>query len=342
MYKRQLYVFFDDGARVYVDHELVMDGWENATFASDGQRAEVPLTGGVFHDLVVEWRELTGAARVRLAWSSYSVVYETVPSTALYHASHIAGSPFATTIVPGRADFPFTTATGAALTAAVSGVKQTFRVTTKDATGNKLIRPLDEDDSADQIAVDILGPTTLSGRVEYVGDGEYDVTYTALKSGTYELSVKTGGTDIFCGLGDADRCSPFTLTVEPGAATAYTSEAESAPAPGMDYLVEAAAGDTGVFAIQAKDAFSNNLWAGGDDFSVLLTHKTDGDVQYRAFVTDHGNGTYMATYTAPIAGPYDVEITHRGEPLLGCPAPSAPYWWQRAYDGVDVLSLIHI
>ena len=97
----------------------------------------------------------------------------------------------------------------------------------------------------------------------------------------------------------------------------------------MDYLVEAAAGDTGVFAIQAKDAFSNNLWAGGDDFSVLLTHKTDGDVQYRAFVTDHGNGTYMATYTAPIAGPYDVEITHRGEPLLGCPAPSAPYW-QRA------------
>ena len=58
--------------------------------------------------------------------------------------------------------------------------------------------------------------------------------------------------------------------------------------------------------------------------------------RYRAFVTDHGNGTYMATYTAPIAGPYDVEITHRGEPLLGCPAPSAPYWWQRAYDGVDV------
>ena len=174
-----LYVFFDDGARVYVDHELVVDGWENATFASDGQRAEVPLTGGAFHDLVVEWRELTGAARVRLAWSSYSVVYETVPAAALYHASHIAGSPFATTIVPGRADFPFTTATGAALTAAVSGVKQTFRVTTKDATGNKLIRPLDEDDSADQIAVDILGPTTLSGRVDYVGDGEYDVTYTA-------------------------------------------------------------------------------------------------------------------------------------------------------------------
>jgi hypothetical protein len=33
-------------------------------------------------------------------------------------------------------------------------VKQTFRVTTKDATGNKLIRPLDEDDSADQIAAD--------------------------------------------------------------------------------------------------------------------------------------------------------------------------------------------
>ena len=94
-------------------------------------------------------------------------------------------------------------------------------------------------------------------------------------------------------------------------------EAESAPAPGMD-TSSAAAGDTGV-AIQAKDAFSNNLWAGGD-FSVLLAHKTDGDVQYRAFVTDHGADRVRRPYRRH-RGPYD-EITHRGEPLLGCPAPS--------------------
>ena len=75
-----LYVFFDDGARVYVDHELVMDGWENATFASDESCTRC-ADEGAFHDLVAEWRELTGAARVRLAWSSYSVVGETVPST---------------------------------------------------------------------------------------------------------------------------------------------------------------------------------------------------------------------------------------------------------------------
>ncbi|KAH8049145.1 hypothetical protein JL722_12146 [Aureococcus anophagefferens] len=111
--------------------------------------------------------------------------------------------------------------------------------------GNVRISEAEQDDFADKLVVDIVGPTILAGSVTYIGDGQ--------------------------------------------------SEAESAPAPRMDFLVESAAGDTGSFAIAAKDAYSNDLRTGGDEFSVLLTHREDADAQYRA-----------------------------------------PFWWERAYDGVDV------
>ncbi|KAH8055104.1 hypothetical protein JL722_8529 [Aureococcus anophagefferens] len=225
-------------------------------------------------------------------------------SNAFFHAAHIVASPFATTVVPGRADYPFTTAEGGSLTAAVAGVRQTFVVTTKDAMGNVRISEAEQDDFADKLVVDIVGPTILAGSVTYIGDGQYSIAYMPLKSGDYALHVKTGGSDIYCGLGDSDACSPFALDVAPGAATA--SEAESAPAPRMDFLVESAAGDTGSFAIAAKDAYSNDLRTGGDEFSVLLTHREDADVQYRAYITDYNNGSYLATYTVPFAGAYDV------------------------------------
>ena len=147
-------------------------------------------------------------------------------SNAFFHAAHIVASPFATTVVPGRADYPFTTAEGGSLTAAVAGVRQTFVVTTKDAMGNVRISEAEQDDFADKLVVDIVGPTVLAGTVTYIGDGQYSIAYMPLKSGDYALHVKTGGSDIYCGLGDSDACSPFALDVAPGAATAYTSEAE--------------------------------------------------------------------------------------------------------------------
>ncbi|KAH8073998.1 hypothetical protein JL721_2554 [Aureococcus anophagefferens] len=200
--------------------------------------------------------------------------------------------------------------------------------------GNVRISEAEQDDFADKLVVDIVGPTVLAGTVTYIGDGQYSIAYMPLKSGDYALHVKTGGSDIYCGLGDSDACSPFAR--RRAGRRRRTSEAESAPAPRMDFLVESAAGDTGSFAIAAKDAYSNDLRTGGDEFSVLLTHREDADVQYRAYITDYNNGSYLATYTVPFAGAYDVYVSHRDEPLLTCVGSYSPFWWERVYDGVDV------
>ena len=70
----------DDGARLYVDHELVVDTWDSPVAE---RRAHVALVAGSFHDLVLEWKEETGSASVFLEFSSFSTRRQVIPSSAL-------------------------------------------------------------------------------------------------------------------------------------------------------------------------------------------------------------------------------------------------------------------
>lgn len=57
----------DDGARLYVDNQLVLDSW-NGTNKGVELSADVSLASGR-HNLRVEYRDRAGAARVNLTWS---------------------------------------------------------------------------------------------------------------------------------------------------------------------------------------------------------------------------------------------------------------------------------
>jgi len=153
------------------------------------------------------------------------------------------------------------------------------------------------------------------------------------------VHVKTAGTEIYCGLGEVNKCSPFSLFVEPGLTVAQTTEAESRAAPGMDSLVEAGAGDTGSFSIQAKDTFGNNRITGGDTFVTMMTLQSDPSIQFRGTLLDLANGSYVVTYKVPIAGLYDMLVTYGEEEVLTCIDPykgTKGYLFDRDYDGVDV------
>ena len=54
-----------------------------------------------------------------------------IPSSQLFYATDIVGSPFATTIVPGAADYPYTNAFGQGLANATAGMIAPFFVHTK-------------------------------------------------------------------------------------------------------------------------------------------------------------------------------------------------------------------
>jgi hypothetical protein len=61
---------------------------------------------------------------------------QVIPAAALFQASHIVGSPFGLTVLPGSTDFPFTTAFGPGLDSAVAGEPTTFIIQAKDQNGN--------------------------------------------------------------------------------------------------------------------------------------------------------------------------------------------------------------
>ncbi|CAM9800578.1 unnamed protein product [Ectocarpus sp. 6 AP-2014] len=340
-----LYVKADDGARLYVDHELVIDAWEGVLPGAIEYRASVDLVNGTFHDIVLEYRENDGAASIQLMWSSYSTAPAVIPASALFYTTPISGSPYNISVVPGAAAYPFTEAFGEGVTNASAGVFASFVIQAKDAWGNNETRDVaDEEGSAFQVELSFgsrtLGPSTM-GAPEYIGDGAYSISYVATKAGNYSLSVRTAaGAHIYCGLAQEEACSPFEVVVSPGPTTASTCEAEGDASPAMDSLAEGVAGMTGYFNIQAKDTFGNNRLEGGDEVSVhaVLSEST---TSYRGAVVDNADGTYLAVYTVPRAGTYSMRVTIGGEAVQHCTPPvnsTTTSVLSREYDGISVYS----
>ncbi|CAM9130727.1 unnamed protein product, partial [Phaeothamnion confervicola] len=353
----------DDGARLYVDHVLVVDAWDAAPAAAASVaaafaamtgapevRAVVALTAGYYHDVVVEYREETGAASVALLWSSYSLRPEAIPPDHLFSSQPIAGSPFDIEVAPGAAAYPYTDAYGAGLSAAVAGEPVAFLIQAKDGWGNNETSDITAEDGSNFIvemsAGDLyLGPSSV-GRPQYVGGGRYLVKYTATRAGNYTLHVRTAaGTDIYCGRGQADKCSPFAVVVAPGPTVGSKCEAEGATAPAMDGLTEAVAGVTGYLMVQAKDAFGNNRGVGGDDVAARIVpvspsgSSISSGAGYRGAVIDLGNGTYRVVSTVPRAGSYEIALTVNGQQALLCSPPNATFTLTtRQYDGASVYS----
>jgi hypothetical protein len=74
----------DDGVRLWIDDLEVFDSWTGIGFTTTMGR--LPLTGGVKHKFLMEYRESTGQASVKLFWSSASLgAKQIVPKAALFY-----------------------------------------------------------------------------------------------------------------------------------------------------------------------------------------------------------------------------------------------------------------
>ena len=61
----------DDGVRVWIDNQLVIDAW--GPHNSSTSEAQTPLTAGSPHSLRIEYQELTGNAVIRLQWHRVTI-----------------------------------------------------------------------------------------------------------------------------------------------------------------------------------------------------------------------------------------------------------------------------
>ena len=98
----EAYTFFalvNDGAKVWINGILLIDQFDNTV--SDGSQEEfegttpAPLVAGRLYDIVVEYKENTGSAKMSLLYSSPSQPKSVIPSNRLFHSeTEIASSPF--------------------------------------------------------------------------------------------------------------------------------------------------------------------------------------------------------------------------------------------------------
>lgn len=129
-----LYLHADDGARLYIDHVLVLDLWNQPNGPEEG-RVTLTLTQGQYHDIRLDYREERGNAFVSLKWKSFTVTKQVIPMNQLYTSSHIVGSPYRTNVISGAADYPHTTAYGPGLVDPIVGIPAKFTIQARDAVG---------------------------------------------------------------------------------------------------------------------------------------------------------------------------------------------------------------
>lgn len=132
----------DDGVRLWIDHELVIDRWINQ--GPTDHSVDLDLAAGS-HDLRMEYYENSGGAMARLSWESASRPREVIPTSALSAAppTEPTAAPPApadrrVALLPNRPN-PFNPRTEIAFVVPVRG---TARVEVFDLRGRRVASPL--------------------------------------------------------------------------------------------------------------------------------------------------------------------------------------------------------
>lgn len=139
--------------------------------------------------------------------------------------------------------------------------------------------------------------------VQYIGSGQYKVSYTPVISGHYAISVSIGSEQIWTDLSNG-------VYVEPSIA--------SAPYSSHNSVLYATEGVEEKFMIQAKDRFGNDLVSsllGSQEFEVEFIGKPDKcsgreeETKFSALLEKQIQGKVDATYNPGLAGVHQVSIT---------------------------------
>jgi len=236
----------NNGIKLTVDATTLIS--VRPTTTSSSSSGTISLRSVNYYDVFVDWSLPSAsdqAAKAKnglvLNWEWSAGAMQTVPATALYKGFHTLGSPFSVSVNPARTSAATTVATDAAgarsLSIATAGLQAVFTITAKDLYKN--LRGV----GGENFKVRLTGVDSTAGVVTDRGDGLYVVSYTATKSGTYDISVVIGAGGI--------SGSPFRLYVQPAARHMSNSIATGAS------LTLATAGVQAVLTLTVKDRFDN-------------------------------------------------------------------------------------
>ena len=288
-YDYSFHLLADDNARLWIDGDLIIDTWDCAdtrfpyrahsvygivtaptTFDElppcNETTGVVPMTGGHYHDIRVEYRELRGRASIRLGWSSAidqaAVEKQVVPSRNLFQVRHISGSPFKMLVQPDLTVASETIAAGKGLVEVTAGDYAYFTIHPRDIRGNPRLYHAEYD----QFHVELTlishdgngisdGTVHASSTVFDKDKGVFEVKYRVFNSGNWSMDVtflerNHSQTNL-----EAEwrhiRGSPFSISVYEALPNGLACDAFG---EGLYYGV---AGEPHVFTIRVRDHLRN-------------------------------------------------------------------------------------
>jgi len=285
----KFYLFADDGARLWIDKQLIIDDWNQCCNETWGA---VNMTAYTFHDIIVEYKEIRSDAYIELRWSSDSIAKSIVPSTYLYYQTHLADSPYTATpvhIEKGLPSYEQTVINDVSPFASnIAGVNNSVLLTAKDAFGHVL-----DEDTATFTITDLDGLTSAQ---QWLGSGIYRIWFMALTKNTdtgEAFSIQLGGNDI--------ANSPNTAFIEPAATSPLNSTLSGTG------LTAATAGYSATFNITMFDEFGNERESDSDNINIRFFTQAAGHGTCEYHQT--GTGIYICSYTLTEAGVYNIEVT---------------------------------
>jgi PKD repeat protein/uncharacterized protein YraI len=344
-FKDGVYVFslwVDDGARLWIDDKLVIDGWQDGSVRQ--LQVEWRISGGA-HRVRVEYYERGGTAQIAVNWSRKELVNQ--PPQAVPRGPYITDEGSSITldgsgskdpdgsIVKYEWDFNYD---GRTFIVGAVGEKASTRYADGPATFTIALRVTD-DKGVNQIAtaqvkVENVAPTVESGG-PYTGhvNGPISVAGTATDPG----SIDQAGLVYTWDFGDGIRGSGPIVShsyAQPGVYTARLTVADKDGAQGADTATvqvtavnqpptavidgpaQGLVGELLNFSgggIDGDGHIVNYVWNFGDGtrssgVDVSHSYGAAGSYQVTLTVTDNGGLTTRATHTVQVAQPAQVNL----------------------------------
>ena len=197
--------------KLWVDNSLIIHQWSSlAAAAESAPSGKIHLEKDTYYEILLAAKastaSTTATAEFKLQWEASHHAKSVISSSRLFVSHHISNSPFALNVLPAITCAATSRVYRPALTLTTAGVMASFTVQSKDAFDN--IRVLSVEDStafsfsilanaslpADdgdtnrvQPSEDDGGAVAFSASTFYIGNGGYQVNYTATKRGVYNV-----------------------------------------------------------------------------------------------------------------------------------------------------------
>jgi hypothetical protein len=202
----------NERVKLWVDNSLLIHQWSSlgTGAASAAPSGKIHLTKDTYYEILLAAKASTAdtsaTAKFQLQWEASHHKKSVISSSRLFVSHHISNSPFKLDVLPAITCAATSRVYRPALTLTTAGVMASFTVQSKDAFDN--IRMLAVEDST-AFSFSILANASLpeddsdANRVQpsendggvvayaattfYIGNGGYQVNYTATKRGVYNV-----------------------------------------------------------------------------------------------------------------------------------------------------------